>query len=143
MKHDIKQVSFEQYQTEITAMMLDMLHLEPQPVDIPIQRYIELDEMGVLKPFLWFEGEIVKGVALLFVSPSLRNRAIVDTSTDVIWVKPEYRGNSQAFINGIKEQLKQIGVNYWYISSRDSHPIDRFLTNNNFEPLERLYFCEV
>lgn len=143
MKQEIRQVSFAEYQGEITAMMLDMLHLEPQPVDIPVRRYIELDEMGVLKPFMWFDGDVAKGVALLFVSPSLRNQAIVDASTDVIWVKPEYRGNSHIFIEGIKEQLKQMGVDYWYISSRDSHPTDRFLTKNNFEPLERLYFCQL
>lgn len=143
MKQDIRQVSFAEYQGDITAMMLDMLHLEPQPVDIPVRRYIELDEMGVLKPFMWFDGDVAKGVALLFVSPSLRNQAIVDASTDVIWVKPEYRGNGHIFIEGIKEQLKQMGVDYWYISSRDSHPTDRFLTKNNFEPLERLYFCQL
>jgi len=139
----IKQVKFADYQYEITDMMLDMLHLEPQTVDIPVARYIELDEMGVLKPFAWFDGETIKGIALLFVSPSLRNQSIVDASTDVIWVKPEYRGNSSEFIDGIRAQLKAMGVNYWYISSRNTAPIDGFLTKNNFKPLERLYFCEV
>ena len=43
----IKQVKFADYQDEITAMMMDMLHLEPQPVDIPVARFLELDEMGV------------------------------------------------------------------------------------------------
>ena len=139
----IKQVKFADYQYEITDMMLDMLHLEPQTVDIPVTRYIELDEMGVLKPFAWFDGDTIKGIALLFVSPSLRNQAIVDASTDVMWVTPEYRGNSKDFIDGIRAQLKAMGVNYWYISSRDTAPIDGFLTKNNFKPLERLYFCEV
>ena len=139
----IKQVKFVDYQDEIIVMMLDMLHLEPQTVDIPVTRYIELDEMGVLKPFAWFDGDTIKGIALLFVSPSLRNQAIIDASTDVIWVKPEYRGNSSEFIDGIRAQLKAIGVNYWYISSRDTAPIDGFLTKNNFKSLERLYFCEV
>ena len=139
----IKQVEFATYQDAIVSMMMAMLHLEPQPVEIPIDRYIELDELGVLKPFAWFEGDTIKGVALLFVSPSLRNPAIIDASTDVIWVKPEHRGNSSEFIDGIRAQLKAMGVKYWYISSRDSSPIDRFLTKNNFEPLERLYFCEV
>ena len=139
----IKQIKFADYQREIIVMMLDMLHLEPQTVDIPVARYIELDEMGVLKPFAWFDGETIKGIALLFVSPSLRNQSIVDASTDVIWVKPEYRGNSSEFIDGIRAQLKAMGVNYWYISSRDTAPIDGFLTKNNFKPLERLYFCEV
>lgn len=143
MKLRVKKISFKDYKDDITAMMLDMLHLEPQPVEIPVERYIELDEMGVLKPFMWFDGDDIKGVALLFVSPSLRNQSIVDASTDVIWVKPEYRGNSSQFIDGIKAVLRQMGVNYWYISSRDSHPIDRFLTKNNFRPLERLYLCEV
>lgn len=139
----IKQIKFVDYQDEIIVMMLDMLHLEPQTVDIPVARYIELDEMGVLKPFAWFDGETIKGIALLFVSPSLRNQAIIDASTDVIWVKPEYRGNSSEFIDGIRAQLKAMGVNYWYISSRDTAPIDGFLTKNNFKSLERLYFCEV
>lgn len=139
----VKQVNFADYQDDITAMMMDMLHLEPQAVDIPAARYCELDELGVLKPFAWFDGETVKGVALLFISPSLRNQAIIDASTDVIWVKPEHRGNSSDFIDGIRAQLKAMAVDYWYISSRDTAPIDGFLTNNNFEPLERLYYCEV
>lgn len=139
----IKQVKFADYQDEITAMMMDMLHLEPQTVDIPVARYLELDEMGVLKPFVWVDGAIIKAVALLFISPSLRNQAIVDASTDVIWVKPEYRGNSSEFIDGIKVQLKAMGVNYWYISSRDTAPIDGFLIKNNFKPLETVYFSEV
>lgn len=139
----VTQVKFADYQHEITAMMMDMLHLEPQNVDIPVQRYIELDEMGVLRPMLWFDGDVIKGVALLFVSPSLRNPMIVDASTDVLWVKPEYRGNSQAFADSIKSHLKGIGVTYWYAASRASHPIDSYLEKNDFTLLERLYYCEV
>lgn len=140
----IKQVKFADYQDEITSMMMDMLHLEPQTVDIPVERYCELDKLGVLKPFIWTDDDnTIKAVALLFVSPSLRNRSISVAQTDVIWVKPEHRGNSAYFIKGIKYRLKRIGVDYWYISSRDYAPIDGFLTKNNFEPLERLYFCEV
>lgn len=139
----IKQVKFADYQDAIAAMMMDMLHLEPQAVDIPAARYCELDDMGVLKPFMWLDGESIKGVALVFVSPSLRNQAIVDAQTDVIWVKPEHRGNSSYFVQGVKRRLKLMGVDYWYISSRDCAPIDEFLTKNKFKPLERLYFCEV
>lgn len=139
----IKQIKFSDYEDEITSIMMAMLHLEPQTVDIPVERYIELDEMGVLKPFAWFEGNTIKGITLLFVSPSLRNQAVIDASTDVIWVKPEYRGNSSEFIDGVRAQLKVMGVNYWYISSRDSHPIDGFLTKNNFTCFEQVYFCEV
>lgn len=139
----IKQIKFADHKAAIVLMMMAMRHLETQTVDIPVARYIELDDMGVLKPFAWFDGDTIKGIALLFVSPSLRNQSIVDASTDVIWVTPEYRGNSSEFIDGIKVQLKAMGVNYWYISSRDTAPIDGFLTKNNFKPLERLYFCEV
>lgn len=139
----IKQVKFSDHQDEITSMMMDMLHLEPQTVDIPITRYAELDDIGVLKSFAWFDGNTIKGIALLFVSPSLRNQLIIDASTDVIWVKPEHRGNSSDFVNGIREQLKQMGVDYWYISSRNNAPISGFLTKNNFKPLETVYFSEV
>lgn len=139
----IKQVKFADYQHEITSMMMDMQHLEPQTVDIPVLRYIELDEMGFLKPFIWVDGDAIKAVALLFVSPSLRNQTITDAQTDVLWVKPQHRGNSAYFIKGIKYRLKHMGVKYWYAASRDSAPIDGFLKKNNFKPLERLYFCEV
>lgn len=139
----VQLVDVKTYQTEITGMMMNMLHLEPQPVDIPIQTYLNLEELGYLKPFLWFDDEIIKGVALIFVNSSMRNGAITDASTDVIWVKPEYRGNSKRFIDGIQKQLKQMGVNYWYISSRDSHPITGFLEKNEFRPVEKLYFKEV
>ena len=139
----IKQVRFADYQDEITAMMMDMMHLAPKTVDIPVARYLELDEIGVLKPFVWVDGAIIKAVALLFISPSLRNQSIIDASTDVIWVKPEYRGNSKYFVTDIKRRLKLMGVNYWYISSRDTAPIDGFLIKNNFKPLETVYFSEV
>lgn len=139
----IKQVKFADYQDEITSMILSMQHLEPQKLDVPVDRYCKLDDLGVLKPFAWFDGDTIKGIALLFVSPSLRNQSIINASTDVLWVKPEYRGNSAYFINSVKRQLKRMGVDYWYASSRESAPIDRFLEKNNFRPIERLYFCEV
>ncbi|MGM8938158.1 hypothetical protein ACS8E2_05630 [Psychrobacter glaciei] len=139
----IKQVKFADYQTDITAMMMDMLHLEPQTVDIPIQYYINIDEAGVLKPILWLDGDTIKGVALIFVSTSMRNEALLDAQTDVLWVKPEYRGNSSEFIDGIRSHLKEMGVNHWYAASRDSAPIEGFLERNNFKPLEKLYYCEV
>jgi len=139
----VRQVKFAEYHPEITAMMLDMLHLEPQPVEIPIQYYINIDEAGVLKPMLWFDGDVIKGVALIFVSTSMRNESLLDAQTDVLWVKPEYRGNSSEFIDGIRSHLKEIGVNFWYASSRDTSPIDSFLIKNKFKPLERLFYCEV
>lgn len=139
----IKQVKFADYQDDIVAMMLDMLHLEPQTVDIPIQYYINIDEAGVLKPMLWLDGDIVKGVALIFVSGSMRNEAFTDAQTDVLWVKPEYRGKSSEFIDGIRDHLKRLGINHWYAASRISHPIDGFLERNHFKPLEKLYYCEV
>lgn len=139
----VKQVKFADYQHEIVPMMMDMLHLEPQAVDIPIQYYINIDEAGVLKPLLWLDGDMIKGVALMFVSTSMRNETLLDAQTDVLWVKPEYRGNSSEFIDGIRSHLKEMGVHYWYAASRDSAPIDSFLTKNNFKPLERLFYCEV
>lgn len=139
----IRQVNFAAYQHEITSMMMDMLHLEPQTVDIPIQYYINIDEAGVLKPMLWTEGDTIKGVALIFVSDSMRNEALLDAQTDVLWVKPEYRGNSSQFIDGIRRHLKDIGVNHWYAASRIAAPIDGFLERNHFKPLEKLYYCEV
>lgn len=99
----VKQVKFADYQHEITAMMMDMLHLEPQTVDIPVQYYINIDEAGVLKPMLWTDGDTIKGVALIFVSTSMRNESLLDAQTDVLWVKPEYRGNSSVFIDGIRD----------------------------------------
>ena len=139
----IKQVKFADYQEQITKMMMDMLHLEPQSVDIPTQYYINIDEAGVLKPMLWLDGDTVKGVALIFVSTSMRNESLLDAQTDVLWVKPEYRGNSSKFIGGIREHLKALGVNYWYASSRINAPIDKFLERNQFKPLEKLYYFEV
>ena len=137
------QVKFADYQHEITSMMMNMLHLEPVDTVIPVQYYINIDEAGVLKPMLWIDGDIIKGVALIFVSTSMRNELLIDAQTDVLWVKPEYRGNSSEFITAIREHLKDIGVNHWYAASRIVAPIDGFLERNNFKPLEKLYYCEV
>ena len=139
----IKQVRFADYQDDILAMMYAMQHLEPVKGNISISEYINLDNAGVIKPMLWFDGDTIKGLAMLFVTDSMRNPAVLDAQTDVLWVKPEYRGNSSEFINGIREHLKILGVNYWYASSRNTAPIDGFLERNHFKPLEKLYYCEV
>lgn len=140
----VKVVDFSVYQDEIVAMMLQMLHLEPVPVDIDVSRYVELQKLGFLLPVLWFgDDDFVKGVALLFVSQSLRNSAVLHASTDVLFVKPCCRGGSSVFLDGIKSVLKDIGVDYFMVSSRDVVPIDRFLLGCGFSPLERVFFCEV
>lgn len=139
----IKCVNFAEYQDEIVGMMMDMIHLEPQPVDIPIQTYVQLQDMGILHPILWFDGDVIKGVALVCVGQSMRNAQIMDASTDVLWVKPDYRGNSDIFMAGIKEYLHSIGINYLMVSSRECVPIDKFLLKNNFKPLERVFYCEI
>lgn len=135
----IKLVDFVEYQDEIMAMMMEMAHLEPYDLNIQADDYIKLQEMGVLLPFLWI-GDDIKGVALLFKSPSLRNPDIIDVSTDVIWVKPQYRFGSHVFINGIKKQLKKMDVDYWVVSSRVNAPIDGFLMALDFKPLERVFY---
>lgn len=124
--------------------MLDMRDIEPQPVSIPTERYQELNDMGVLWVITWrAKNKALKGVVLLFVSPSLRNDAILDAATDVLYVAPQYRGNSKVFIAGVKQLLKQKKVNYWYVSSRDKKPIAGFLEKTGFEPLERLFYCKL
>ena len=139
----IKQVRFADYVEPITQMMLANTGLEPVLLDIPVERYVQLDEMGVLKPILWFDGETIKGMALMMVSPSLRNPIVIDAQADVLYVKPAHRGQSSKFMNGIKALLKPMGVSMIIASSRDAEPIDRFLIKNNFKPLERLFYCEV
>lgn len=139
----IKRVKFADHVDTITAMMTDMLHLEPVKVNIPVPRYIELCEADILHSYLWYEGSTVKGVALIMVSPSLRNGAIINAGTDVIWVKPEHRGNSKFFIKAIAYRLKHAGVNYWYVSSRHNAPIDSFWRANDFTPLEQLFYKEL
>lgn len=139
----IKLVEFAEYQDDILAMMLDMQHLEPQPLDIDAQRYIDLQAAGYLLVFLWLDGDAIKGVALLFVIPSMRNAALTDVATDVLWVKPRHRGNSSVFMDGIRKFLARMGYNYWLVSSRDSHPITGFLHKNGFKPLEHVYYREV
>lgn len=139
----IKLVKFADYVTEITGMMHQMEHLEPIDVDIPVRRYVELCDAGILKSFLWVDGHIVKGVALIFVSPSLRNSKHINASTDVIYVKAEHRGNSKYFADAIAYRLKRMDVKYWYVSSRDNAPIDAFLTKNNFKKLEQLFIKEL
>ena len=139
----IKQVRFADYVEQITQMMLANTGIEPVEIDIPINRYVQLDQMGVLTPILWFDGETIKGMALMMVSPSLRNPKTIDAQADVIYVKPEHRGKSSVFMDGIKEVLRGLGVSLIYISSREAEPIDGFLIKNNFNPLERVFYCEV
>lgn len=139
----MKQVKFKEHQDEIVAMMNDMLHLEPQIVNIPTDYYCKLESIGILKTFLLQDGAIIKGVILVCITPSLRNIAINVAQTDVLWVKPQYRGKSSEFISKVRQELANMGVNYWYVSSRLVAPIDRFLIKNQFEALETVFYQKI
>lgn len=141
MIFECRQVDFGEYQDEILPLMQEMAELEVQPLDINVAAYLSAGE--ILKTFVWLADETVVGVALIIASASLRNRHIIDAGTDVLYIKPAYRGRGADFISAIKDKLTKQGVSYWYVSSRHIKPIGKFLERQGFCELETVYYQQL
>lgn len=83
-------------------------------LDIDVELYLQLIELGVYKPYSirTDEGKLV-GYIGVSITPSLHCKGRKDASTDVMYVHPKYRGCGSKLLKLIVEDLKEEGVTWF------------------------------
>lgn len=103
--------------------------------------YLLLNETNSIRYYeVVYEHEIV-GFASFFVNPSLHHRGKFNAVSDVVYVKPEHRGCGMDFINYIKDELKNEGVDMFSITFKTKHTSDKVVKKCNLSFPETTYHC--
>lgn len=115
--------------------------LEPfadsMPLDMDIEAYAHLEEIGVLHVLTArFNGHLV-GHHLLLISEDLRRKGVRQAQTDTIYMHAEYRRNG--FVAFSENYLRQLGVQIWAASSRHAFDTSDIWLIKGFKPLEQVF----
>lgn len=143
LKTDIPVEEFFKYQEGILDEHWDEVAGNKNAIKLSpdIQKYKALQELGILKNFVLFEGEEMIGYSVILSQPHLHYKDDIFAFVDVIFVKKEYR-NSRAglfLINQIEEWAKE-NVSLLTYHTKPKHPtIERILEKKGYSHMENIY----
>jgi len=98
---------------------------EDIPLNISWERFIKLEEVGILKFFAMKENNQLIGYAIFTVHYSLEYRDSLQASLSNIFIHPDKRGNGAKFILWCDEQLKKLDVQvvYHHVKARNDYGV--------------------
>jgi GNAT superfamily N-acetyltransferase len=105
------------------------------------EQYALLDLAGVLHIFTARnEGSLV-GYLVMMISKSIHHKDHLFGSTDVIYVKPEYRKTHTGadLIKFAESHCKENSVSLMTLNMKVEFPFDQLMTTMGFNLLERVY----
>lgn len=105
------------------------------------REYARLDQQNILHIFTAKdEGKLI-GYCVVMISRSIHHKDHVFASTDVIYVKPEYRKTSTGsdLISFAEKHCKQNGVSLMTLNMKTEYPFDNLMIRMGFNLIERVY----
>ncbi len=126
---------FPQHWEEI-AIFKDKMPLSPQ-----YELYYAREAIGeLIMPILRKDGEII-GYWPTFIAPGLHYRTTLTGTTDILWIKPEHRGDGSGKLmwDTLRTELKRRGVKIFYGGSKNHKQIEWFFKMLGFDPVETYF----
>jgi GNAT superfamily N-acetyltransferase len=138
------QEPFSEAVTEAIPLFYDHWREIDANQDIPLApdfvQYANLDTAGLLRSFTVRDASNqLVGYANFFVQFGLHNRDSLRAFQDLIYIRPEHRGNGHRFIAWIDEQLKAEGVQVVYHLVSAAVDFGPTLTRLGYEFHETVY----
>lgn len=129
------------YREMLSLLQMANDELEPfadsMPLDMDIEAYAHLEEIGVLHVLTArFNGYLV-GHHLLLISEDLRRKGVKQALTDTIYMHAEYRRSG--FRQFSENYLTNLGVQIWAASSRYAFDTSDMWLGSGFKPLEQVF----
>jgi len=127
--------------------LLDKHWAETEPnqdtikLDPDWKEYALLDSLGILRIFTARNNGELIGYCVVMVSKSIHHKDHIFASTDVIYVKPEYRKTATGsdLIKFAESHCKENGVSLMTLNMKTEFPFDNLMTRMGFNLLERVY----
>lgn len=114
----------------------DTIRLDPD-----WNEYALLDQMGILRIFTARQGRDLIGYCVVMMSKSIHHKDHLFASTDVIYVKPEFRKSTTGaeLIKFAEAHCKENGASLMTLNMKVDFPFDGLMQRMGFNLLERVY----
>lgn len=105
------------------------------------EQYALLDSAGILHIFTARDNENLVGYLVMMLSKSIHHKDHLFATTDVIYVKPDYRKTHTGadLIKFAESHCKENGASLMTLNMKVEFPFDRLMTTMGFNLLERVY----
>lgn len=112
-------------------------------LELDIDRYIQLNELGYYKFFTAREdGELI-GYQAFFIATHAHHKTSVQATQDVLYYKEEKRGKGLPFMAYCELELKKQGIEFVLIGVPASNNWSPILKRKGFKELETIYVKEI
>lgn len=111
------------------------------PLDPDWNEYALLDQMGILRIFTARKDGALIGYCVVMMSKSIHHKDHLFASTDVIYVKPEFRKSTTGaeLIKFAEAHCKENGASLMTLNMKVDFPFDGLMQRMGFNLLERVY----
>ena len=111
------------------------------PLDPDWNEYALLDQMGILRIFTARQDRGLIGYCVVMMSKSIHHKDHLFASTDVIYVKPEFRKSTTGaeLIKFAEAHCKENGASLMTLNMKVDFPFDGLMQRMGFNLLERVY----
>lgn len=105
------------------------------------REYSRLDQEGILHIFAARDNGKLIGYCVVMISKSIHHKHHIFASTDVIYVKPEYRKSATGseLIIFAEKHCKENGVSLMTLNMKTEYPFDNLMVKLGFNLIERVY----
>ena len=109
-------------------------------LDIDIERYCKLEELDCLRIYtLRNEADELIGYACFIISNHLHYKRAISAAQDVIYIKPEFRGEGHKFIARCDQELHKQGVDIVSHFVTPRCDFSKTLTKLGYQMIETVY----
>jgi GNAT superfamily N-acetyltransferase len=131
---------FEELLPLLEAHYLEIAHFQDIPLEPDFDRYVKLDENGVLRVFTARDeaGKLV-GYSVYLVSFNLHYRSSLQAIQDILYISPDRRGFGRKFIAWCDDQLRAEGVQATYHHVKSAHDFGPLLARMGYECVDHIY----
>lgn len=117
------------------------LDKESVPLAPNYVRYSDLEAAGCLSTVTVRENGVLRGYAVMLVTPGLHYRTCLEARMDMFWIMPEVRGRIGALrlFRAVERELRRRGVRRVYLGSKLHKDVGRLYTALGYHPVECWY----
>lgn len=104
-------------------------------------KYLKLDEMGMLHCVCAFNGDSPVGYFFSFIQPNLHYQDHIYAANDVLYLDPSCRGRgvAESMFSFAEADLKKKGVSVITIHMKTHVPFDKLCEKLGYTYIERIY----
>ena len=127
--------------------LLEKHWLETEPnqntiaLDPDWEQYAVLDQANILRVFTARDNDNLVGYCVVLIAKSIHHKSHTFASTDVIYIKPEYRQSKTGsdLIQYAEKHCRENGVSLMTLNMKIEFPFDNLMLRMGFNLLERVY----